>query len=81
MTATVIVKPVSDLEILVSAETMTVLLIMVMAPMAMLAVIVLLLLLLLMMMMIKPPRITEGSVAVLTRPGVQTLEARNRLLS
>ena len=80
MTATVIVKPVSDLEILVSAETMTVLLIMVMAPMAMLAVIVLLLLLL-MMMMIKPPRITEGSVAVLTRPGVQTLEARNRLLS
>ena len=29
----------------------------------------------------EPPRITEGSVAVLTRPGVQTLEARNRLLS
>ena len=29
----------------------------------------------------EPPRITEGSVAVLTRPGAQTLEARNRLLS
>ena len=40
-----------------------------------------LLVLLVLLVVLQPPRITEGSVAVLTRPGVQTLEARNRLLS
>ena len=46
-----------------------------------LLLLVMLLLLLLVVVVVEPPRITEGSVAVLTRPGVQTLEARNRLLS
>ena len=41
----------------------------------------LLLLMMLFLLQLKPPRITEGSVAVLTRPGAQALEARNRLFS